>query len=247
MGKGRNGLLTVFEIRNRCIRCIQNQSNPNTLLRLLIQTQETPLHDDRLLNSFTVTAVVASRCRRLSRCASCLTAHFLAPSAALFASATQAVSVAVSRLSHGLSEVCVIKMREIRRTSCLFSAHDLCYVLFGAREFGTGLLQPVVSQHSSRPLSPVSPGYTYSVLAFLFIKLARCFFERTTTGITVVRGARNGGQTYLSSLLLEVLLPSLVALVATRHFVVFVVGNRPKIVQGSLGAFLCRRAGFVVN
>ena len=65
--------------------------------------------------------------------------------------------------------------------------------------------------------------------------------------MTVVRGARNGGQTYLSSLLLEVLLPSLVALVATRHFVVFVVGNRPRIVQGSLSVFLCRRAGFVVN
>lgn len=147
MGKGRNGLLTAFKIRNRCIRYIQNQSNPSTLLRLLIQTQETPLHDDRLLNSLTVTAVVASRCCRLSRCASCLTAHFLAPSAALFASATQAVSVAVLRVSHSLSEVWVIKIRAIQRTSSLLSAHDLCYVLFGAREFGTGLLQPVVSQH----------------------------------------------------------------------------------------------------
>lgn len=134
----------------------------------------------------------------------------------------------------------MIKIREIRRTSSLFSAHDLCYVLFGAREFGTGLLQPVVSQHPSRPLSPVSPGHTYSVLAFLFIESARSFFRGTTTDITNVRGVRNGAQTYLSSLLLEVLLPSLVALVATRHFVVFVVENRSKIVQGSLLGFQCR-------
>ena len=138
----------------------------------------------------------------------------------------------------------MIKIRAIQRTSSLLSAHDLCYVLFGAREFGTGLLQRVVSQHPSRPLSPVSPGYTYSILAFLFIKLARSFFRETRTDITVVRGARNGRQTYLSSLLLEVLLPSLVALVATRHFVMCVIENRSKIVQGSLLGFLWRRAGF---
>lgn len=120
----------------------------------------------------------------------------------------------------------MIKIRAIQRTSSLLSAHDLCYVLFGAREFGTGLLQRVVSQHPSRPLSPVSPGYTYSVLAFLFIELARSFFERTTADIIVVRGARKADQTYLSSLLLEVLLPSLVALVATRHFVVFAIEDR---------------------
>jgi len=150
---GRRARWAPHGVRNpKSVYSVYPRINPSTLLRLLIQTQETPLHDDRLLNSLTVTAVVASRCCRLSRCASCLTAHFLAPSAALFASATQAVSVAVSRVSHGGCKVWVINIREMRRTSSLFGAHDLCYVLFGAREFGTGLLQPVVSQGLYRQL-----------------------------------------------------------------------------------------------
>jgi hypothetical protein len=125
----------------------------------------------------------------LSRCASCLTAHFLAPSAALFASATQGVSVAVSRVLHGRFEAWRFEMRHEKLTSSLLSAHDLCYVLLGARKFGTGLLQSVISQHSySQSFSD-----THTVfLPFCSSSQRVIFGGGITIDMIAVRGARNG-------------------------------------------------------
>ena len=51
---------------------------------------------------------------------------------------------------------------------------------------------------------------------------------KKTTACVAARG-KNSDRTYLSGLLLEVLLPSLVALVATSHFIVFFEGDARKV------------------
>ena len=66
---------------------------------------------------------------------------------------------------------------------------------------------------------------------------------KKTTACVAARG-KNSDRTYLSGLLLEVLLPSLVALVATSHFIVFFEGDARKVFPNlSLRAGCCSVRG----